>query len=114
MKTIFSFLLAVCCLTACRSDRKNELIGEWIQPVPGMENQVQGLVLEKNGTARSVNMQTLQYEKWERKKDKLILTGLSIGNRQTIRFSDTLTIQKLSETELVLQKKEWVSAYKKR
>ena len=74
--------------------------GEWVEPIPGMETQMQGVNLEKGGKASSINMATLQYEKWEKKGNMLILSGKSIGNHETISFTDTLTIEELTENKL--------------
>lgn len=88
-------LLACACTQA-------DIVGEWTQPVPGMEDMTQGFALEQGGTASSINMATLQYEKWERQGDLLILSGKSIGNGQTLDFSDTMRIDLLTDTELTL------------
>ena len=97
--------------------------GTWIEPVPGMENMTQGFRLEDGGRASSVNMATLQYEAWRRDGDRLILSGKSIGNGQTIEFSDTLDIITTSPEHLTLgkggqyridyQKVKDIEAYKK-
>lgn len=79
-----------------------DIVGEWTQPIPGMEDMTQGFVLQQGGKASSVNMATLQYERWEKQGDILILSGKSIGNGQTIDFSDTLRIEKLTEAGLTL------------
>lgn len=81
---------------------QTDIVGEWTQPVPGMEDMTQGFALEQGGTASSINMATLQYEKWERQGDLLILSGKSIGNGQAPDFSDTLRIDLLTDTELTL------------
>lgn len=97
-------------LTACGG---NSIEGKWVEPVPGMENQMQGINLEKGGKASSINMATLQYEKWEKQGDMLILFGKSIGNSQTISFADTLTISKCTNDKLVLQKGNLTINYQK-
>lgn len=90
-------------LLACACTQ-TDIVGEWTQPVPGMEDMTQGFALEQGGTASSINMATLQYEKWERQGDLLILSGKSIGNVQTLDFSDTMRIDLLTDTELTLTK----------
>lgn len=90
---------AVMLLAACGGP---SIEGEWIEPVPGMEDQVQGFCLEKGGKASSINMATLQFDRWERRDSMLILSGKSIGNGLTIEFSDTLTIRELTDTGLTL------------
>lgn len=74
---------------------------------------MQGINLEKGGKASSVNMATLQYEKWEKQGDKLILSGKSIGNHETVSFTDTLTIEKLTESGLTLKKGSLTINYQK-
>lgn len=96
--------------TACSS---SGIEGKWVEPVPGMENQVQGMNLEKGGKASSINMATLQYEKWKKRGDKLILSGKSIGNHETCSFTDTLAIEKLTESELTLKKDGLTINYQK-
>lgn len=81
--------------------------------VPGMETQMQGVNLEKGGKASSINMATLQYEKWEKKGNMLILSGKSIGNHETISFTDTLTIEELTENKLTLKKGSLTINYQK-
>ncbi len=93
--------MTVVMFTACDG---NGIEGKWIEPIPGMENQMQGVNLEKGGKASSINMATLQYEKWEKNGEKLILSGKSIGNGETVSFSDTLTIEKLTSDKLMLKK----------
>ncbi|WP_294627306.1 lipocalin family protein [uncultured Bacteroides sp.] len=112
-KTVFKCaagLMATAVLVACNA---TGIEGKWVEPVPGMENQVQGVNLEKGGKASSVNMATLQYESWEKKDGKLILSGKSIGNHQTIDFIDTLVIEKLTVDELVVKQGDLTKNYRK-
>lgn len=101
-KTLFKSacgIIAAVALTACTGA---SIEGNWVEPIPGMEEMEQGICLEKGGKASSINMATLQYEAWVKQGDKLLLSGQSIGNGQTIVFTDTMTIEKLTDTELVL------------
>lgn len=100
--------LSAVALSACN---QIGIEGSWVEPVPGMPHMEQGFTLEAGGKATSINMETLQYETWSRKDDLLILTGKSIGNRQTIPFSDTLTIRKLTRDSLILEYKGMVRSY---
>lgn len=79
------------------------LVGQWVQPIPGMENQEQGIKLEKDGKASSINMHTLVYHSWKQEGSTLILTGESIGNGQTIEFRDAFEIVHLTKEALVLK-----------
>lgn len=103
-------LVTATMLTACGG---NGIEGKWVEPIPGMENQVQGINLEKGGKASSINMATLQYENWKKDGNMLILSGKSIGNHKKNSFSDTLTIEKLTNSELTLKKGSLTIHYKK-
>lgn len=96
-------------LTACGNG--TDLIGSWVQPVPGLSDIQQGFTLEANGKASSINMSTLQYESWERQNDLLILSGKSIGNHQTIPFQDTLVIERLTKDSLTVRKETLILSY---
>lgn len=104
MKTYFlkasAIAFAVIAMSACCN--KTSVIGEWVEPIPGMEG-VQGFKLEEGGKASSINMATLQIESWEQKGNNLILSGQSIGNGQTIAFSDTLEITRQTSDSLILK-----------
>ncbi|WP_455637697.1 lipocalin family protein [Parabacteroides sp.] len=95
-------------LTACNNA---QIEGSWVEPVPGMPEMVQGFILENGGKASSINMATLQYEGWEKNGEKLILSGKSIGNHQTLSFTDTLIIKKLTQDSLILNKEGLVLRY---
>lgn len=90
-----------------------QLLGTWVENVPNMPNLKQGFVLEEDGTAGSVNMATLQYNSWQQNGNELILSGKSIGNHQTIDFTNRYKIQKLTEDTLVLQSGSRTYTYKK-
>lgn len=90
-----------------------DIEGKWVEPIPGMEDQLQGIYLQKDGNASSINMSTLQYENWEKKDDRLILSGKSIGNHEVISLTDTLDIEKLTKDELVLSKGSLTINYKR-
>lgn len=105
--SLFAGVLAAC------SSNSTSIIGAWVEPVPDMEGQVQGIKIEEGGVASSVNMATLVYESWKQEGDKLILTGKSIGNGQTIEFTDTMGIKKLTADSLVLTNRGMEMRYAK-
>lgn len=78
--------------------------------MPGMQ---QGFVLDKDGSASSINMATLKYEAWKKEGNRLLLSGTSIGNRQSISFTDTLIVEKLTQDSLILKKGELLLRYAK-
>lgn len=88
-------------LQACGGNSLS-VVGAWVEPIPGMEGQVQGIEMKEGGKASSVNMATLVYETWVQDGDQLILSGKSIGNGQTIEFTDTMAIKKLTADSLIL------------
>ena len=73
-----------------------------MQPVAGLDKETQGFLLRKNGTAKSINMYTLVYEKWELTHDTLLLWNHSEGVKDTSTIVDTTVIKELSDTSLVL------------
>lgn len=98
MKKLLTAICAII-LAACN---QSDISGTWVQPVPNMPDMVQGFTLGENGVATSVNMATLQYDTWQTDGNNLIMTGRSIGNGQTIEFSETYTIEKLTSDTLIL------------
>lgn len=105
-------MLSAVALTAC-TGAGAKIEGSWTEPVPGMPEKVQGFKLKNGGEAVSINMETLRYEKWEKKGDMLILTGKSIGNSQTIPFTDTMIIESLTKDKLVLKSGNETMNFKK-
>ncbi len=101
MKKEILTLAGLLFLAAC--GERSELNGPWVQPIPGMEGKVQGMMLLGEGQAASINMNTLKYKNWRRQGDKLILSGESIGNGQTIAFEEEYLIEKLTPEQLVLR-----------
>lgn len=92
------------------SYKADQLVGAWVQPVPG-QTLVQGMRLEPNGKARSINMATLQYSTWDMVDGFLVLTGKSIGNGGESQFTDTLEISQLTENRLQLKRGSFKQVY---
>lgn len=105
-------LIAVICIACSAVYTEQELVGLWVEPIPGMAG-VQGVALEKGGKARSINMATLVYDGWECSGDRLILSGESIGNGTRGRFNDTLTIEKVTADSLILSDRYRYIRYRK-
>lgn len=80
------------------------LTGYWLEVMPVNRQFVQGVHLAADGTASSIGMHTLKYTGWLRQDDRLILRGQSLGNGQTLAFSDTLDIVRLDADTLTLEK----------
>ena len=105
--TLLTGLLAAC------GGNTTSIVGAWVEPMPGMEGQVQGIKMEEGGIASSVNMATLVYESWKQEGNQLVLTGKSIGNGQTIEFTDTMAIKKLTPDSLILDNRGMEIRYAK-
>ena len=103
-------VLGMVALTACNNA---SIEGSWVEPVPGMPGMQQGFVLDGDGSASSINMATLKYEAWKKVGNRLLLSGTSIGNHQNISFTDTLTIEKLTQDSLILKRGEVLLRYAK-
>lgn len=99
-KLIFMLITAFFILNGCTKDK---IIGTWVQPIPGMENQIQGFTLNKDGSAASVNMHTLSYTNWKQKENTLVLIGQSIGNGQTITIKEEFEILQIDNQTLKLR-----------
>lgn len=99
MKKLVTTLSAAVLLAACGGP---SLEGNWVQPVPGLEGQTQGISLQTGGAASSLNMATLLYESWSISGNTLTLTGTSVGNGQTIEFTQTYTFSMPDENTLIL------------
>ena len=104
MKTLLlAATVLIIAMTACNEKKsKDSIIGSWIMPVEGQPGKMQGIRLDEDGEASSINMATLVYKYWEQQGDELYLTVKSIGNGVEIEGIDTLKIEKLTTDSLVL------------
>ncbi|KAA2244881.1 lipocalin family protein [Chitinophaga agrisoli] len=86
------------------SYRPEQLLGKWLQPVPGLDKEKQGFDLRKDSVARSINMYTLVYEKWALVKDTLLLWNHTEGvhDKDSAATIDTTIIKTLTDSTLVL------------
>lgn len=107
MKKSMILAVAFCILASCHTAtqrQENEFVGNWLEVMPANSQFVQGVTLNADGTASSIGMATLKYESWSQKDGKLVLAGKSIGNGQTIDFTDTLEIVELTADSMKLGK----------
>lgn len=107
MKKEIIILLAGLAIMSCKNSATTPVAGSYLAPIPGMEAFSEGVTLNADGSASSINTATLQYSKWTAmssgKNDLVILSGESIGNSQTIPVSDTFTIVKEGDGSTALQ-----------
>lgn len=104
MKTLLlAATVLIIAMTACNEKKsKVTIIGSWIMPIDGQPGKMQGIRLDEDGEASSIDMATLVYKYWEQQGDELYLTVKSIGNGVEIEGIDTLKIEKLTTDSLVL------------
>lgn len=96
------------------TDKENNLlIGSWTEPIPGQEKEIQGIKINTDGTAKSINMSTLNYKKWWKKNDTLILVSESIGNHSSGIDTIEYKIITLNNKELVLKNRNYSIKYKR-
>jgi hypothetical protein len=91
----------------------NLLIGSWVEPNPINANEVQGIKINEDGTAKSINMSTLVYKKWWKENDKLALVFESVGNGLTIIDTTKFEIIKLNHNELEIKDNDYTIKYKR-
>ena len=85
------------------------LIGSWEDQSPAALN----FSLYADGTAKSDNMATLLYQKWNVKDNQLYLEAKSIGNGSSSIDTEVYEIQKLDESHMVLKLGEIIFDYEK-
>lgn len=122
---ITTLILASCQKTTKQETKNNEnilpsmisetnlLIGSWVEPNPINANEVQGIKINEDGTAKSINMSTLVYKKWWKENDKLALVFESVGNGLTIIDTTKFEIIKLNHNELEIKDNDYTIKYKR-
>ena len=83
------------------------LSGSRTEPVPGLPRRNRGLAEKRRPGVFH------QYQKWRPEGNKLILSGKSTGNRQTIDFVDSYVIEDIGLQKLVLRKNNKVFTFHK-
>lgn len=109
-RSLLILMVAGLCVSCGTNYSEKELVGQWVEPVPGMD-MVQGFELKEGGEAHSINMATLLYDRWTCEGDRLILTGESMGNGEICPFTDTLRIESLTEDSLIVNRGRMRIAY---
>ncbi len=89
----------------------SNLIGSWVEPVPGRPDQRQGFILYGDGSARSINMATLLYKGWKVSGSNITLFYESIGNHMRFESSDEYEYEMPDRDILILKKGGWKVEY---
>lgn len=87
------------------------LMGSWVEPTIIGDLPYQGIRLEENGVAHSINMETLSYESWFVLRGLLILNYTSEGSGQIISCVDTFRIVTLTQDSLILENDDFSMRY---
>ncbi len=82
-----------------------------MQPNPINDKEVQGFLINSDGTAESINMATLLYKKWWQEDGKLILIMESVGNGSSSIDTLKYDIVKNTTTELELKMGDYTDKY---
>lgn len=98
-------------ITETVKDTTNLLVGSWVQPNPINDKEVQGFLINSDGTAESINMATLLYKKWWQEDGKLILIMESVGNGSSSIDTLKYDIVKNTTTELELKMGDYTDKY---
>ncbi|MBO7288214.1 MAG: hypothetical protein J6U85_08315 [Bacteroidales bacterium] len=103
--------IAVVLLTLGMMSCSPSPVGTWVEVTGGVEEQ--GFTLNKDGSASSLNMGYVVFDKWEKSGDLLILKGDYTGLVKR-EFSDTMKIEKLTKTDLTLSQGIYTVSYIKK
>ena len=109
MKKILGFVIVL--LTLGMMSCTPSPVGTWVYATGGTEEQ--GFTLNKDGSASSLNMGYVTFDKWEKNGDLLILKGDYTGMIKR-SFSDTMKIESLTKTELTLSQGKYAVSYIKK
>lgn len=106
MKKIFGFAIVLLALGMMSCSPSP--IGTWVEKTGGSVEQ--GFTLNKDGSASSLNLGYVEFDKWEKKGNLLILKGDYTGLLKR-EFSDTMKIESISKTELTLSQAGYTVSY---
>ena len=85
---------------------EEQLLGKWTRPVQGVDNATEGFEMRKLGKMRNLNSSkfSVVYDKWELKKDTLILNGHQPLVKEPVQreVTDTTIVRGITDTSLVL------------
>ena len=95
---------------------EDQLLGRWLQPVAGLEKELQGFQLRKKGKAFSINTYAVIYDRWQLRRDTLFLWSYLEGthNEDTAAVIDTTIIRSLTDSTLVLYPIKAVMGYQEK
>ena len=112
MKKVLLFSALALLSFAVGCTKSPSVVGTWVQPATGFSPEI-GFVLAKDGSAQGINMGYVEYKSWEKIGDIIVFKGERTGSMPGV-FSDTLTIEKVTDDELILSQSGYTVTYKKK
>jgi hypothetical protein len=108
--------VAIVATTDTITYKEDQLVGRWLQPVAGLEKELQGFQLRKKGKAFSINTYAVIYDRWQLRHDTLLLWSYLEGGHKedTAAVIDTTIIRSLTDTTLVLYPIKAVMGYQEK
>lgn len=109
-------ILLICtafAIIGCSDNATPSVEGSWVEQNPIAPEQVQGITLNADGSASSINMATLRYHTWEQKGDTLTLTLESEGSGSPLSLTVKYIITKVDKDSLILTSKYGALRYRR-
>ncbi|TLU91744.1 lipocalin-like domain-containing protein [Dyadobacter sediminis] len=104
MKKYIPVLIVLFCILQACNKESGSISGNWVTEMPGQPQHKYGFSLKDDGNASSINMKNLNYEKWEKQGDLLILKGSNPENKQSSGITERLKIISVADSTLILEK----------
>lgn len=102
-KHTFYFLIIITSFFSC-SKESGSISGSWVTEMEDQPQHKQGFTLKEDGRAVAINLGSMNYDKWEKQDDRLILSGKKEHGGQMSDFQDTLRIIAVADSALTLEK----------
>lgn len=103
IKHTFYFLIIITSFFSC-SKESGSISGSWVTEMEDQPQHKQGFTLKEDGRAVAINLGGMNYDKWEKQGDRLILSGKREHGGQMSDFQDTLKIIAVADSTLTLEK----------
>jgi hypothetical protein len=111
MKKHTFLLLLLTCLFSCTKE-SGSITGSWVTDMPDQPQHKQGFTLKDDGKAVAINLGEMNYEKWEKQGDLLIISGKKNTESQE-DIIDTLKIISVGDSTLTVEKNGQKYSYTK-
>lgn len=102
IRHLLVLLLTAGCFSC--SNESGSITGSWVIEMPDQPQHKQGFTLKEDGRAVAINMGYMNFEKWEKQGDKLILSGKKERSGEMTDFKDTLKIIAVADSMLTVEK----------